>query len=169
MKILEPTRLPTIDLPPSIRRKMWRLPFLRSYLVVFFAYMTMYLIRKNFNVSQNELIEQYEAREDKESRFVYALDKIQPMLNIYTDGGRTWKEKGVTIDMLVEYKKEKVKQDRREKRKGLALGLKKLVIVNPFYYKVDESKKKNPVKLVASENAQKDLNNEIKHTLNFEF
>lgn len=56
----------------------------------------------------HELIEQYEAREDKESRFVYALDKIQPMLNIYTDGGRTWKEKGVTIDMLVEHKKEKV-------------------------------------------------------------
>lgn len=56
----------------------------------------------------HELIEGYEAREDKESRFVYALDKIQPMLNIYTDDGRTWKEMGVTIDMLVEYKKEKV-------------------------------------------------------------
>lgn len=56
----------------------------------------------------HKLIERYESREDKESRFVYALDKIQPILNIYTDGGRTWREKGVTIDMLVEHKKEKV-------------------------------------------------------------
>ena len=56
----------------------------------------------------HELIKQYEERADKESRFVYALDKIQPMLNIYTDNGRTWKEKGVTVDMLIEYKKEKV-------------------------------------------------------------
>jgi len=56
----------------------------------------------------HELIKRYEEREDKESRFVYALDKIQPMLNIYTDNGRTWKEKGVTVDMLIEYKKEKV-------------------------------------------------------------
>lgn len=56
----------------------------------------------------HELIERYEAKEDRESRFVYALDKIQPMLHIYTDDGRTWKEKGVTIDMLIEHKKEKV-------------------------------------------------------------
>lgn len=56
----------------------------------------------------HELITRYEKREDKESRFVYALDKIQPVLNIYLDGGRTWKEKGVTIQMLVDFKKEKV-------------------------------------------------------------
>ena len=56
----------------------------------------------------HELIKRYEEREDKESRFVYALDKIQPMLNIYTDNGRTRKETAVTVDMLIEYKKEKV-------------------------------------------------------------
>ena len=56
----------------------------------------------------HQLIERYETRGDKESRFVYALDKVQPMLNIYTDNGRTWKEKGVTIDMLIKHKKEKV-------------------------------------------------------------
>jgi OPA family hexose phosphate transport protein UhpT-like MFS transporter len=59
MKLLEQVRLPTIDLPAMQRRKLWRLPFIRSYLVVFVGYMSMYLIRKNFNVSQNELIEQY--------------------------------------------------------------------------------------------------------------
>lgn len=59
MKLLEQIRKPTLDLPAATRRIMWRLPFIRSYLVVFLAYMAMYLIRKNFNVSQNELIEQY--------------------------------------------------------------------------------------------------------------
>lgn len=56
----------------------------------------------------HKLIHQYEKRSDKESCFVYALDKIQPILNIYTDGGRTWKERGITIKMLVDYKKDKV-------------------------------------------------------------
>ena len=56
----------------------------------------------------HELIAGYEKREDNESRFVYALDKIQPVLNIYLDNGRTWKEKGVTIQMLVDFNKEKV-------------------------------------------------------------
>ncbi len=56
-----------------------------------------------------DLIEQYEKRSDKECRFVYALDKIQPILNIYIDGGRTWKEMGVTLQMIIEHKKNKVK------------------------------------------------------------
>jgi len=50
----------------------------------------------------------YEKRGDEESRFVYALDKIQPVLNIYTDGGRTWREIGITIQMLIDAKKDKV-------------------------------------------------------------
>jgi putative hydrolase of HD superfamily len=36
-------------------------------------------------------ISNYEKRRDKESRFIYALDKILPILNIYLDGGKTWK------------------------------------------------------------------------------
>ena len=56
----------------------------------------------------HELIDRYENKKDKESRFVYALDKIQPVLNIYMDGGRTWKEKDITLDMLIESKKDKV-------------------------------------------------------------
>ena len=59
MKLLEQTRLETVSLPAKERRQLWVAPFLRSYLVVFVAYMAMYIIRKNFNVSQNDLIEQY--------------------------------------------------------------------------------------------------------------
>ena len=67
-------------------------------------------LRENFPEFEalHRLIFAYEKREGAESRFVYALDKIQPILNIYTDGGRTWKEKGVTIQMLVDTKKHQV-------------------------------------------------------------
>ncbi|EYE72175.1 sugar phosphate antiporter [Glaesserella parasuis str. Nagasaki] len=38
---------------------MWFKPFMQSYLVVFIGYMAMYLIRKNFNIAQNDMIETY--------------------------------------------------------------------------------------------------------------
>lgn len=44
------------------------------------------------------LVKQYEAKENSESKFVGALDTIVPMLNIYADGGRAWREQGVTLD-----------------------------------------------------------------------
>ncbi len=50
----------------------------------------------------------YVTKEDPESRFVYALDKIEPLIKLYLDGGRTWKEKGVTLEMAYESKKDKV-------------------------------------------------------------
>ena len=56
----------------------------------------------------HEAILAYENKEDAESRFVYALDKLQPVINIYLDGGRTWKEKKVTLKMIEEAKKGKV-------------------------------------------------------------
>lgn len=59
LKILEPVRKPTLDLPVATRRKMWLMPFLRTYLVVFVSYLVMYLIRKNFNIAQNDLIADY--------------------------------------------------------------------------------------------------------------
>lgn len=59
MRILEQVRVQTLSLPPGQRRALWVAPFLRSYSVVFVAYMAIYLIRKNFNVAQNDLIEQY--------------------------------------------------------------------------------------------------------------
>jgi len=60
----------------------------------------------------NDLIELYEARNDKESRFVYALDKLIPIINIYLDKGRTWKEFNVTLDMMIKVKSGKVELDK---------------------------------------------------------
>ncbi len=56
------------------------------------------------------MIEQYEKREDKESKFVYALDKIEPILHLYTSGGKTWREKKITIEMLIENKENKIRE-----------------------------------------------------------
>jgi len=58
----------------------------------------------------HQLIKNYENKGDKESKFIYALDKTQPLLNIYEDGGRTWREKNITLQMLIDHKKEKVAQ-----------------------------------------------------------
>ena len=54
------------------------------------------------------LIAGYEKREDNESRFVYALDKILPVLNIYLDQGYSWKVNGTTLDLIVSSKVDKV-------------------------------------------------------------
>ncbi|WP_301099508.1 hexose-6-phosphate:phosphate antiporter [Otariodibacter sp.] len=59
LKFLQEIRKPTLDLPVEERRKMWFKPFMQSYLVVFIGYMAMYLIRKNFNIAQNDMIETY--------------------------------------------------------------------------------------------------------------
>lgn len=58
-QLLQQVRRPALKLSREQRRKAWRGPFFRSYLVVFLGYMCMYLIRKNFNVSQNDLIDHY--------------------------------------------------------------------------------------------------------------
>jgi len=47
-----------------------------------------------------DLITKYEERKDKESEFVYALDKMIPVLNIYLDKGRSWKRDKVTFEMI---------------------------------------------------------------------
>jgi putative hydrolases of HD superfamily len=54
------------------------------------------------------LVERYEKHDDRESRFVYALDKLQPVIQIYLDGGRIWKENNVTFQMFLERKKDKI-------------------------------------------------------------
>lgn len=57
-----------------------------------------------------ELISEYEERKSPEARFVYALDKILPVINIYLDDGRTWREiaKEVTLEIIIQMKSEKV-------------------------------------------------------------
>lgn len=56
----------------------------------------------------HDAIFRYVRKDDPESRFVYALDKIEPIIKLYLDGGRTWKEMHVTLDMAYESKKDKV-------------------------------------------------------------
>lgn len=56
----------------------------------------------------HEAIDAYEKRADAESQFVYALDKIDPLIQTYLDDGRVWKEKGITIEMVYENKKDRV-------------------------------------------------------------
>ncbi|MES2225203.1 MAG: HD domain-containing protein [Patescibacteria group bacterium] len=50
----------------------------------------------------------YMKREDAESRFVYALDKILPIFSIHDDEGRMWKENKVKLQMLIDNKASKV-------------------------------------------------------------
>lgn len=59
----------------------------------------------------HQAIEEYERKEDAESKFIYALDKIEPMLSIYLGGGETWQTEGITLDMLVTLKRPKVAGD----------------------------------------------------------
>jgi len=60
------------------------------------------LLQENFPsfTSMHELISEYEERKSPESRFVYALDKLLPIINIYLDQGRTWQTKGITLEKL---------------------------------------------------------------------
>ncbi len=60
----------------------------------------------------NKLIQEYELKADDESRFVYAVDKIIPVLNIYLDEWRTWKKLWVNLDVLLRLKTEKISKCR---------------------------------------------------------
>lgn len=55
-----------------------------------------------------EILEKYEARKDEEARFIYALDKLLPTINIYLNGWRDWKRKGVSLADARAYKDKKV-------------------------------------------------------------
>lgn len=61
--------------------------------------------------SFKNLVEEYEARNSSESKFVYALDKILPMINIYLDNGRTWHRENVSLSVLSANKNSKVALD----------------------------------------------------------
>ncbi len=37
---------------------------------------------------------------DEEARFIYALDKIIPAINVYLDSGRSWQRDNVFYEML---------------------------------------------------------------------
>ncbi|MEK7648633.1 MAG: HD domain-containing protein [Patescibacteria group bacterium] len=56
----------------------------------------------------HQLIDDYEHKVDKECLFIYALDKLLPAINIYFDRGRTWREQRISLDMVVNKKREKI-------------------------------------------------------------
>lgn len=56
-----------------------------------------------------KMIHAYEAKADAESRFVYALDKLMPIMLIYINDGYTWDKENITADMLHKAKIDKVK------------------------------------------------------------
>ena len=55
-----------------------------------------------------DLIKEYETRDKPEAKFIYALDKIMPVLIIYIHEGYTWKKENITAKMLYDAKVEKV-------------------------------------------------------------
>lgn len=48
----------------------------------------------------HKAIDDYENLVDEEAKFVYALDKMIPVLNIYLDDGRSWRRDEVTLEMI---------------------------------------------------------------------
>ena len=56
----------------------------------------------------HKLISDYTNHKDEESKFIYVLDKILPIINIYLDGGRSWRRDKVSLNMLIEAKKDRV-------------------------------------------------------------
>ncbi len=54
------------------------------------------------------LLDSYHQHQDLESQFVYELDKILPIYNIYLDNGRLWKKENISLSLLIEKKNEKI-------------------------------------------------------------
>ena len=57
-------------------------------------------------------LKKYHLRADDESRFVYALDKIQPVVNIYLDGGDFYRTHRVTLRAWIEHNQPKVSESK---------------------------------------------------------
>ncbi len=57
------------------------------------------------------LWEEYERRNTDEAKFVYALDKLQPLLQRVQSKDHVWKEKKIDREKLVEYKNELISAD----------------------------------------------------------
>ena len=53
-------------------------------------------------------IKSYETRDSNEARFVYALDKVLPIIQVFINEGYSWKKHKITMDVLHEYKVDKI-------------------------------------------------------------
>ena len=67
-------------------------------------------LRRDFPefISMSDLIEEYKERKTAESRFVYALDKLLPIINNLAEDGRSWQKSGVTLEQVIATKREKI-------------------------------------------------------------
>ena len=67
-------------------------------------------IKRRFSNFKNliHIIEKYERKKDKESKFIYALDKIITPLQVYLEKGKLWHENNVSLDLLLEHKNKKI-------------------------------------------------------------
>ena len=57
------------------------------------------------------LIDEYEIGVTNEAKFIYALDKLLPMLNNYLDNGRNWHKNKINLDKIILVKIGKVDID----------------------------------------------------------
>jgi len=57
-------------------------------------------------------VEEYESKQNDEAQFIYALDKIMPMIVIMNAGGKTWHDHGITFEQQRAAKYEKVKDSK---------------------------------------------------------
>lgn len=57
-------------------------------------------------------MEEYEAKQNEEAEFIYALDKIMPMIVIMNAGGKTWHDHGITFEQQRKAKLEKIKDSK---------------------------------------------------------
>lgn len=58
--------------------------------------------------SLHDLIGDYEKRQTPEAIFIYALDKLLPVVNNYMYDGRTWKENNLDLNWLMKSKVDKI-------------------------------------------------------------
>lgn len=55
-----------------------------------------------------QIIEKYEKKEDEESKFIYALDKIIPPIQVYMEKGKLWHDKNSHFEDVRENKSKKI-------------------------------------------------------------
>lgn len=58
--------------------------------------------------SLNNLIDEYESLSSEEAKFVYALDKLVPIINNYLYEGGAWKNHGITFEKMKSIKVGKI-------------------------------------------------------------
>jgi putative hydrolase of HD superfamily len=63
------------------------------------------------NKSFKEAFMNYNEKNDPESKFVYALDKLLPLINIYLDGGGAWRSHHISVEEIEKKVAPKIKED----------------------------------------------------------